>query len=183
MYRRLLTMWPLQQLLSDKRQNIHSFSLVRQNRQYQLYWLMCNTLSSVGFGLDIGVHNFIVSDMELMKKFRIGSGLQNFHIRMAYTTEANLWAQICCKMCGGQLGAELRSRYSISGSGSGHLNFFVPAPTSTRFWLRPQNNLVQPIIREKPVATQQPLRNCVGHLAAPSHMYATPRVETGQQQS
>ena len=25
-----------------------------------------------------------------------------------------------------------------------------------------------------------PLRNCVDHLAAPSHIYAPPRVETGQ---
>ena len=41
----------------------------------------------------------------------------------------------------------------------------------------------QPIHRERPVATQHPLRNCVDHLAAPSHIYATLRVETGQQQS
>jgi len=38
----------------------------------------------------------------------------------------------------------------------------------------------QPIHRERPVATQHPLRNCVDHLAAPSHAHATPRVETGQ---
>ena len=38
----------------------------------------------------------------------------------------------------------------------------------------------QPIHRERPVATQHPLRNCVDHLAAPSHIYAPPRVETGQ---
>jgi len=38
----------------------------------------------------------------------------------------------------------------------------------------------QPIHRERPIATQQPLRNCIDHLAAPSHIYATPRVETGQ---
>ena len=38
----------------------------------------------------------------------------------------------------------------------------------------------QPIHRERPVATQNPLRNCVDHLAAPSHIYAPPRVETGQ---
>ena len=51
-------------LLSDKRQNSHSFRLMRQNRQYQLYWLMCNWLSGFGFGLHIGVHNFIFSDMD-----------------------------------------------------------------------------------------------------------------------
>jgi len=34
--------------------------------------------------------------------------------------------------------------------------------------------------RERPVATQHPLRNRVDHLAAPSHIYAPPRVETGQ---
>jgi len=60
----LLVMWPLQWLLSDKKQNSHSFCLMRQNRQYQLYWLMCNWLSGFGFGLDIGVHNFIFSDMD-----------------------------------------------------------------------------------------------------------------------
>ena len=38
----------------------------------------------------------------------------------------------------------------------------------------------QPIHWERPVATQHPLRNCVDHLAAPSHIYAPPRVETGQ---
>ena len=38
----------------------------------------------------------------------------------------------------------------------------------------------QPIHRERPVATQHPLRNCVDHLAAPSHIHAPPRVETGQ---
>ena len=38
----------------------------------------------------------------------------------------------------------------------------------------------QPIHRERPVATQHPLRNCVDHLTAPSHIYAPPRVETGQ---
>ena len=38
----------------------------------------------------------------------------------------------------------------------------------------------QPIHRERPVATQHPLRNCVDHLAAPSHIYATPQVETEQ---
>ena len=64
MYRSLLVMWPLQRLLSDKRQNIHSFCLMRQNRQYQLYWLMCNWMSGFGFGLDIGVHNFIFSNMD-----------------------------------------------------------------------------------------------------------------------
>ena len=36
----------------------------------------------------------------------------------------------------------------------------------------------QPIHRERPVATQHTLRNCVDHLAAPSHIYATPRVVT-----
>ena len=41
----------------------------------------------------------------------------------------------------------------------------------------------QPIHRQRPVATQHPLCNCVDHLAAPSHIYAPPRVETGQQQS
>ena len=30
------------------------------------------------------------------------------------------------------------------------------------------------------LATQHPLHNCVDHLAAPSHIYAPPRVETGQ---
>jgi len=79
-HRSLLVMWPLQQLLSDKRQNSDSFCLVKQNRRYQLYWLMCNWLSSFGFGLYIGVDNFIFLDMESIKKFRIGSGLQNFHI-------------------------------------------------------------------------------------------------------
>jgi len=59
-------MWPLQRLLSDKRQNSHSLCLVTQNRQYQLYWLMCNWLSGFGFGLDIGVHHFIFSDMDWM---------------------------------------------------------------------------------------------------------------------
>jgi len=78
---RLHHWWPLHQLLSDKRQNSHCFCLLGQNRQYQLYWLMCNWFCGFGFGLDIGVHNFIFSDMESMKKFRIGSGLQNFHIR------------------------------------------------------------------------------------------------------
>jgi len=34
-------------------------------------------MSGFGFGLDIGVHRL---NMESMKKFRIGSGLQNFHI-------------------------------------------------------------------------------------------------------
>ena len=38
----------------------------------------------------------------------------------------------------------------------------------------------QPIHRERPVATQHPLCNCVDHLAAPSHIYSTPRVQTGQ---
>ena len=38
----------------------------------------------------------------------------------------------------------------------------------------------QPIHRERPVVTQHPLHNCIDHLAAPSHIYATPRVETGQ---
>jgi len=46
---------------------------------------MCNGASVFGFGYDIGVHNFDFSDMvwilELMKKFPVGSGLQNFHIR------------------------------------------------------------------------------------------------------
>jgi len=56
---------------------------MRQNRQYQLYWLMCNCLSGLRFGLDIGVHNFIFSDMDWIwsrKKVLVGSGLQNFHI-------------------------------------------------------------------------------------------------------
>jgi len=35
----------------------------------------------------------------------------------------------------------------------------------------------------RPVATQHPLRNCVDHLAALSHICAPPRVQTGQQQS
>ena len=67
MYRSLLVMWPLQQLLSDKRQNSHSFCFVRQNRQYQLYWLMRNWLSGFGFGLVIGVYNFILSDMDWIR--------------------------------------------------------------------------------------------------------------------
>ena len=46
------------------RGKIASFCLVRQNRQYQLYWLMCIWLSSFRFGLDIGVNNFIFSDMD-----------------------------------------------------------------------------------------------------------------------
>jgi len=46
------------------RGKIAGFCLTRQNRKYQLYWLLCNWLSGFGFGLDIGVHNFIFSDMD-----------------------------------------------------------------------------------------------------------------------
>jgi len=41
-------------------------------------------LSGFGFRLDIRDHNFLIFGyglgMEFMEKFRIGSGLQNFHI-------------------------------------------------------------------------------------------------------
>jgi len=53
---------------------------------------MCNRLSGFGFGLDIGVHNFIFSDMELMKKFRIGKGLQNFYIRTPLITSLSVFS-------------------------------------------------------------------------------------------
>ena len=33
---------------------------MRQNRHYQIFWLMCNSVG--GFGLAIGVHNFKLSD-------------------------------------------------------------------------------------------------------------------------
>jgi len=52
---------------------------------------------------------------------------------------------------------------------------FSATPRSLRIWATHH--------RERPVATQHPLRNCVDHLAAPSHTCATWRVETGQQQS
>jgi len=38
----------------------------------------------------------------------------------------------------------------------------------------------QSIHQDRPVATQHSMRNCVDHLAAPSHAYATPQVETRQ---
>ena len=50
---------------------------------------------------------------------------------------------------------------------------FSATPRSLRIWATHPP-------RERPLATQHLLRNCVDHLAAPSHIYAPPRVETGQ---
>ena len=59
----VLVTWPLQPIVSDKRQNNHSFCHLRQTKRYQVCRLMCNWVSGFRFGLDIGVHYFYFLDM------------------------------------------------------------------------------------------------------------------------
>jgi len=60
----ILVMRPLQPIASDYRHNSHNLCLMRQNRHYQIFWLMCNWVGSFGFGLDIGAHNYKFLDMD-----------------------------------------------------------------------------------------------------------------------
>jgi len=60
----ILVTWPLQLILSDQRENSQNFCPMWQKRHYQIFWLMCNWVGGLGFGLDIGAHNFEFLDMD-----------------------------------------------------------------------------------------------------------------------
>jgi len=60
----MLVTWQLQPIFSNYRQNSQNFCPMRQNRHYQIFWLMCNWVCIFGFGLDIGVHNFKFLDTD-----------------------------------------------------------------------------------------------------------------------
>jgi len=70
----LLVTWTLQPIVSVWRQSSHNFYLMRQNRHYQIFWLMCNWVGGFGFGLDIGVCHSKFSDTDWIWSLRKNFG-------------------------------------------------------------------------------------------------------------
>jgi len=78
---------------ADKRQNSQDFCPLWQNRHYQIFWLMCNWVGGFGFGLDIWVHNFKVSDTNwIWSLWKIFGSNPIAKFPYLYTTDIHVWS-------------------------------------------------------------------------------------------